>query len=131
MAHNHDDGQFSLDLRAHDLPPYWDGHPIEWDETWTSQRPFICPPPKPDPCSACGLIRPMAMKMGRIRVTEQALNNLRPIRARAGERWKTLAVFRCTACGADHVIDPHTGEAWDLGLEDYGPRGSYLITSDT
>lgn len=118
MAHNHDDGQFSLDLRAHDLPPYWDGHPIEWGETWSRVPPFICPPPKPDPCSACGLIRPMATKMGRIR-------------ARAGERWKALAVFRCTACGADHVIDPHTGEAWDLGLEDYGPRGSYLITTDT
>lgn len=99
------------DLNKHDLPPRWDGVPVTWGP-WQSPRVmFICPPPPPDPCAACGLIRPRAEAVGK--------------RTSRFGRYSPLYAFRCTHCGHDVVDDQQTGELWDLepGI-DYGDWGS-------
>jgi hypothetical protein len=107
--------QGELPLHEYDLPPKWDGQPIEWEASWNPPAPaFICPPPKPQPCSGCGrhtLDQPH--KMGRTRAVQDR-----------GPVVLMLSVHRCPSCRLDTVFELETGQCWTLDVTDYGPQGS-------
>ena len=46
--------QLSLNLRAHDLPPRWDGDPVDWSPWQPIPAVTICPPPRTQGCGKCG-----------------------------------------------------------------------------
>lgn len=124
-------------LREHDLPPMWDGLAVVWGG-WLAPPPaFICPPPRPECCAACGAIGPAVINHGRVARTaavtheqvaevDAARNRLPPrlrhkVKSRALHR---LVAYRCVDCRHDVVVDNVTGETWDLDVTDYGDRGS-------
>lgn len=125
-------------LRAHDLPPRWDGLAVVWDG-WHPQLPaFICPPPKlPDCCRRCGSITQAVINRGRVArvpaVTHDAIEAADDRRDRlpTGERHRIKAkallrlyAFRCPDCKHDQVLDIDSNELWDLDDTDYGDDGS-------
>lgn len=94
------------------LPISWDGDPVEWGP-WEPTVPIlICDRSRrrrawDSICAGCGrssIAAPMCWGK------------------RRGIR--DLVAFRCTGCGHDSVLDRRTGEAWELGPEDYGLAGS-------
>jgi hypothetical protein len=104
-------------LRAHDLPPRWDGHPVTWGD-WENQPTvvFICPPPRTsDRCRRCGSHAPNETNRGTVRHTthQQVL--------------AVLTVFRCPDCFLDTVIDGigAQAQAWVLDEADYTDEGSW------
>lgn len=111
--------------REHDLPPKWDGHPVEWDGWSEASDIFICPPPGDEPCHMCGSVRRGLITGGT--VTADWPDGVAAIRqARLRERvtrWR-LSVFRCPDCRHDTVWDMRTDQWWDLDHSDYGPDGS-------
>ena len=61
--------QVGLDLwpREHDLPPRWDGLPVEWGDWSDTAAVIICPPTRhPDRCDHCGTTRPRLINIGRV-----------------------------------------------------------------
>ncbi|MCX2931372.1 hypothetical protein ORI20_13895 [Mycobacterium sp. CVI_P3] len=109
--------QESLQLwpRDHDLPPRWDGLPVEWGEWTDLATVFICPPPRrPERCGKCKSERPSLMNVGRV--------------SGAGRQFiGRLTVFRCPDCRHDSVRDHHD-RMWDLDPTDYTDDGSYDVT---
>lgn len=105
-------GQETLELwpRDHDLPPRWDGHPVEWGEWSCTGDVFICPPPRDKGCEYCGSLRPRRMCLGRIRAVGAV-----------------IAAFRCPDCERDYVIDGLGADAktWHLDDTDYTDNGSW------
>lgn len=102
--------------RQHDLPPRWDGLPIEWGEWSDTADVFICPPPRERTrCSQCGSDRRPRMSLGRV-LTELAVvdksTSVRP--ASVARVVANLALFRCPECEHDYVLDFANDEAWDL-----------------
>lgn len=135
-----------LDLRAHDLPPKWDGHVVAWTP-WEYARAgvFICPPPRfgAEVCEGCRL--PTTEKGFPCWSTSKGLRADSPhltladfaleeaARARLPKLvqgklpchwWIELYVSRCHHCDLDTVTDSTTGEVWTLDLTDYGDEGS-------
>ena len=111
-----------LDLtHEHDLPPKWDGHPVQWS-TWERDSVFICPPPKPEPCPACGRTGTPFVATRTV-----AVQGVAHIFGRRSGRTVTpltlrLRATRCPHCRFDQVWD---GERlWDLDYTDYGDEGS-------
>lgn len=126
--------QIGLDLwpREHDLPPRWDGLPVQWGEWDDTGGAFICPPPTPDPCQQCGSTRPQLFNIGRIWTTPDT----RPPTIGGPPRGDTrhligiISAFRCPACGHDSVTD-HKGSQWNLDQTDYTEDGSWDVTIPT
>jgi len=52
--------------RAHDLPRFWDGKAVAWRGWEAEIEAFICPPPKPSCCPACGSFAKPAINHGRV-----------------------------------------------------------------
>lgn len=102
--------------RAHDLPPSWDGVPVEWGG-WTAQDITICPPLPIDQrcCTKCGTISDSTT--GTTMNTGKRQYPDKPIR--------DLIAFRCTHCRHDHIWDKHTDQWWDLEPGDYTSDGSH------
>lgn len=124
--------QTSLDLREYDLPPQWDGVDITWDDYWRPTPAVrICPPQPPDPCKNCGRIAPVSIKGGKVADQPNELVAWRNQQGNTPRLVYRLRAYRCSHCGHDHVEDTHAGQIWDLGDEDYGPRGSHTITDNT
>lgn len=121
--------QEGLDLwpREYDLPPRWDGNPVEWAGWKASPEMFICPPPRiKQQCENCGSATNPKLNVGRI-WTEPATAPAAIGRARLNAGRFVLAVitaFRCTACGRDTVVDKH-GQVWELDPTDYTDVGSW------
>jgi hypothetical protein len=120
--------QLSFNLRAHDLPPSWDGVPVEWGEWAEMVEPFICPPPKdPRCCPQCGSTKTPNRARGK-RVVPFGDNVVRLGRARLRpreHRAPDLVALRCPACEHDTVWDMVTNEWWDLDDSDYLDGGSW------
>ena len=100
--------------REHDLPPRWDGAPVEW-EAWEPETPmFICPPPDDmGACDQCGSLEP--------KITARGIVTPLP-GAEAGQQ---LRAFRCPDCKHDRVWDSDTNDVFDLEPDDYSHNGSW------
>lgn len=126
---------------AHDLPPRWDGHDVEWKpwhHVWSSAQWHI--PDEDRACTACGLIAEPLHAAGWVQplpgqtctvADERTLpsgrvyvRGLTPSKEIPAYPLLCLNATRCTGCGHDVVHDQRTGQTWDLGPEDYGPHGS-------
>lgn len=123
-----DQGSLTLWPRAHDLPPRWDGLPVQWGQWSDTGDVFLCPPPKPSPCGRCGSLRPPLLNSGRIwtdpRTAPPAIGKARL----SGGRHLVgmVTVFRCPDCQHDTALDP-AGEHWDLDETDYTDEGSFNV----
>lgn len=113
--------------RSHDLPPRWDGLPVEWDEWWTlpDQQPTMCrihedgdsqPAFGHDLCTGCGRTSRHPIRHGRARTDIGG-----PLH---------LVADRCPHCGHDTVSAISRGKwcTWDLDINDYLESGSYERT---
>ncbi len=122
-------GQIGLDLwpRDHDLPPRWDGLPVQWSDWSDTTGVVICPPPpRPERCEHCGTTAAPQINIGRI-WTDQASAPPAVGRARLrGHRHLVglITAFRCPQCEHDSVRDPD-GQMWDLDDTDYTDDGSW------
>lgn len=122
--------QLSLNLRAHDLPPRWDGDPVDWSPWQPLPAVTICPPLRTQGCDNCGsATRPLTCHGTR---TIAYGPNVIPIgRSRLHDRHihARLVVHRCPDCHHDTVFDPHTDQWWDLDDSDYQDAGSWEPTT--
>lgn len=113
--------------RFFDLPPKWDGLPVEWEDGWSvlSTTFNICRSrlngsrileEDPEVCSGCGMVRQTSTRSGTItyRMGKQT-------------RYRRLTAFRCVRCGHDQIVEltPTGVMCWDLDAEDYTEAGSY------
>lgn len=79
------------ELRQHDLPPLWDGHPVEWAESWEHFGVVFCDVAM-NACNQCGTVDYTLTKSG-------IVNSLRRLHA-----------SRCRHCHHDAVFDYDTKE---------------------
>lgn len=97
--------------RAHDLPPAWDGQPVEWMEWSPEARSslFYHSPIEQMTCRECGTV-----------------DEPRTCSGRRGDLpvWDLIA-SRCRHCGHDQVTETQTWQTWDLEPEDYTDAGSW------
>lgn len=115
--------------RQHDLPPRWDGLPVEWGKWSDTAEIFICPPPKQQRCTHCGSLTAPLMNLGRV-WTEPATEPPaigRERRQHGRQLASILSVFRCPDCKKDHVLNGD--ERWELDSTDYTDAGSYDIAA--
>lgn len=124
--------QLGLDLwpRRHDLPPRWDGLPVEWRDWNTPGATFLCPPPRHDRrCDTCRSTAEPRTAVGRI-YTDPTTAPRAIGRAHLENGRHLIGVLtacRCPDCGHDTVTDP-AGRVWDLDPTDYGDDGSYDVS---
>lgn len=123
------DPQQTLDLwpRQHDLPPRWDGLPVQWGEWTDTADVIICPPPRhPNRCDRCETAAAPLINIGRIWTDEtSAPPAIGRARLRGGRHLVGLiSAFRCPECRHDRVLDPN-GQQWDLDDTDYTDQGSW------
>lgn len=121
---------FELWPREHDLPPRWDGLPVQWGDWDDTGRMFICPPPKkPSQCDKCESTRTRLFCTGRIwtdpATAPRAIGRARLQRGR--QLVGLISAFRCPECRHDTVRDPN-GQEWDLDETDYGDEGSFDVS---
>ncbi|QOP64926.1 hypothetical protein SEA_BRYNNIE_28 [Arthrobacter phage Brynnie] len=122
----------------HDLPPSWDGQPVEWDE-WSpedSRTTLVLHVPAHElACHECGSVDEPRISWGKRPPESPTITTTRTKTTRSGhqyeapaevEAWsvRDLVAARCRHCLHDVVTDTRTGESWDLEEEDYGPDGS-------
>ena len=130
-----DPQQSALDLwpREHDLPPRWDGLPVQWSDWTDTADIIICPPPRqPERCTRCGSAAAALINTGRL-WTDQATAPpaIGRARLRGGRHLVGLiTAFRCPTCRHDTVLDPD-GQQWDLDDTDYTDDGSWDNTAPT
>lgn len=121
----------------HDLPPSWDGVPVEWSE-WSKGGTTLALhlPPDQLACPECGAVEEPAISFGkrppetptimgtRIKTTKSGRQYTVPQEIKA---WavRDLIASRCKHCLHDVVTDLRTDERWDLDESDYAPQGSY------
>lgn len=127
MSRNAEQPGLELWPREHDLPPRWDGLPIEWDQWREPPTVFLCPPPRqPEHCDHCGSTAPQSMSIGRIwtdpATAPPAISRARMRRGR--HLVGIITAFRCDDCTHDTVLDP-SGVLWDLDITDYSDEGSW------
>jgi len=104
--------------RAHDLPPAWDGLPVEWrgwGATPTTLGYHL--PLDAIACRRCGSLDEQLHNVGVVDLgpSDDAEDSGRYIR---------LLAFRCPDCRHDQVLDQDDDELWDLDESDYGDDGS-------
>jgi hypothetical protein len=121
--------QACLDLwpREHDLPPRWDGLPVQWGDWSDTADVIMCPPPRrPERCDHCGVTVACLINIGRIWTGEaSAPAAIGRARLRRGQHLVGLiTAFRCPVCRHDSVLDPD-GKQWDLDVTDYTDDGSW------
>lgn len=107
----------------HDLPPRWDGHPIDWDGRWQPRAaPLHAHLRQETGCEQCGSDAPELHQRGRynsygLRLAHSPL----PRRPKVTE----LLAARCPDCQHTTVIDLMTQDVWELAPSDYTDAGSY------
>lgn len=100
-----------------DLPPKWDGQPVQWRDWSAVGGVFVCTS-APEPWCACGNTGTVQMCSGLMQQPD-------------GSWLVALTAQRCGTCGADTVteVDQNgpigAGAVWTLEWPtDYGPDGS-------
>lgn len=117
--------------REYDLPPRWDGLPVEWGPWWDSAAMVVCPPPRHPPrCDRCGSTRPRLISTGRVWTDPTtAPPAIGKARLRGGRHLVVLmSAIRCPDCRHDTVLET-SGREWDLDETDYTHDGSYDVTT--
>lgn len=123
--------------RSYDLPPKWDGRPVDWSEWRPARELFICPPPPREPCRECkstapslfnvGVVQPLpgeTFEVDRVKRTKSGREYVSGKVAKPAWPLVRLHLFRCPDCLHDTVFDTVTDEWWDLDPSDYEPEGS-------
>ncbi|MGN7250066.1 hypothetical protein [Arthrobacter sp. SAFR-014] len=121
----------------HDLPPSWDGVPVEWSE-WSEGHTTLAlhVPADKLACDRCGAIEEASISFGKRPPEHPTFMTTRTKTTKSGhqydvphevEAWavRDLIAARCRHCLHDVVTDTRTGEAWDLEAPDYEDAGSY------
>ncbi|MFJ4286420.1 hypothetical protein ACIPY0_12315 [Paenarthrobacter nicotinovorans] len=122
----------------HDLPPFWDGEKVIWDE-WTDCRTTLIlhVPADQMACDKCGAVDESLIAWGLRDPAHGAMTTETRIKkTRSGKTYEAIQevparpqrdiyAARCRHCGHDVVTDTRTDERWDLEPEDYGAEGSY------
>jgi len=124
--------------RAHDLPRFWDGKAVAWRGWEAEIEAFICPPPKPSCCPACGSFAKPAINHGRVAKLQAITHDMIAAKDAARDRLPVglkhkiaalalyeLVAFRCPDCRHDQVWERHEGTTWDLDESDYMGDGSW------
>lgn len=119
--------------RDYDLPPLWDGLPVEWGEWRDTADIFICPPPPKRPkCERCGSRRDPRMSLGRVFTELVMVKSTRKSRLANGKHLVAhLSALRCPDCEHDYVFDFTNDQAWDLDPSDYTADGSWDVQEAT
>ena len=118
---------------GNDLPPKWDGQPVEWEGWINLETSMAIHSPLDDlTCRACGSIGEPSINSGKRLQTFRTWK-----RTRSGHRYlsnethqrpiRDLWAFRCRHCGHDQVLDDRTDTIWDLDPSDYSDDGSYEV----
>lgn len=117
----------SAPTRLHDLPPLWDGRPVQWSD-WTDQGGMEARttlvfhvPADHWACTGCGWIRDTELRAVGTLMPGNGVTDLYP--------HVRLVVRRCPGCHLDEVTDLDTGQVWDLDDTDYGHAGSWPDTA--
>ncbi len=123
---------YPAEPREHDLPPRWDGLPVEWGQWRDTAGIILCPPPrKAEHCNRCGSTAEPLNSLGRVwtnpATAPPAIGRARLQRGRLLAA--NLTAFRCPDCEHDHVLDSN-GKSWDLDPSDYTADGSWELAND-
>lgn len=98
--------------REHDLPPYWDGQPVQWRDWQHLHTTLIYHQPlEHTACEQCAVLDHRASCVGTLRTVPP----------------QTLLALRCTHCKLDTVVNINTHEQWTLDASDYTAEGSYEL----
>lgn len=126
----------------HDLPPSWDGVPVEWSE-WSAEESrstiVLHAPAHTLACHECGSVDESRISWGKRPPENPTMMTTRTKTTKSGHKYEVphemeawavrdIVASRCRHCLHDVVTDMRTGEAWDLDESDYGSDGS---NSDT
>lgn len=125
--------------RDHDLPPRWDGHPVEWRPwqpgytttyEWHAKQPTVCGhcASTSKPSTAHGVVYAPETGLIQFRPRGGYPHHLGQAKAAAHARGapvRWLTAFRCPDCRTDRIHDQTTNELWDLDDSDYTNEGSY------
>lgn len=120
-----------------DLPPFWDGVPVTWDE-WSDVRSTLIlhAPADMMACEQCGAVDENLIAWGLRPPAEATVTTWRTKATKSGHKYgvphevearpvRDIYAARCRHCGHDRVTDTRTDEVWDLDETDYTPEGSY------
>lgn len=121
-----------------DLPPLWDGVPVQWSEWSTGHSTLAYHIPADQlACSECGAIEEPSISFGmRPPETPTFTSTRTKTTKKSGRKYdvvcevpawgmRDIYAARCRHCGHDRVTDLRTDEVWDLDASDYAPEGSY------
>jgi len=96
-----------------DLPPSWDGAPVEWWGWGSTDSSLAYHLPLDQlACTLCGSLAGARINWGSRHDPAE------------GRQIRNIWAARCEDCGHDQVHDTLTKETWDLDPDDYGPDGS-------
>jgi hypothetical protein len=118
---------------GNDLPPKWDGRPVEWEGWRNLETSMALHLPVDDlTCRACGAIGERAINSGkRLRTFRKEQRTKSGAIYLSTQRYRRpvrdLFAFRCRHCGHDQVLDTSTDQLWDLDPSDYSDEGSYEL----
>lgn len=130
-------GHLSLVAQRPDLPPAWDGAPVEWSEWSTGHTTLALHIPADKlACDHCGTVEEPSINFGKRPPEHPTVMTTRTKTTRSGRKYEVpheipswpirdLIAARCRHCGHDTVHDLRTDERWDLDESDYSPAGSY------
>ena len=125
--------------RSHDLPRFWDGKAVVWRGWEAPLDAWICPPPKPSCCEACGSLARPVTNRGRVARFGGITHDMIAAADAARDRLPTahqhrikghpralyeLTAFRCPDCRHDQILD-RDGSTWNLDESDYSDEGSW------
>ena len=125
--------------RSHDLPRFWDGKAVVWRGWEAPLVAWICPPPKPSCCEACGSLARPVTNWGRVARFGGITHDMIAAADAARDRLPTahqhrlkghpralyeLTAFRCPDCRHDQILD-RDGSMWNLDESDYSDEGSW------
>lgn len=118
-------GDLFTATRPHDLPPRWDGHPVEWHD-WALMEPvFVCPPQRRECCPRCGSTADQPCNRGSVRINPRTELESRRSGRLGRPIFLSLVAFRCPDCCHDQVLEVSTSRWWDLDPDDYLDDGSF------
>jgi len=129
----------SLVVSRPDLPPFWDGAPVEWSE-WSAGGTSLAwhIPADQLACPECGAVEEPAVCFGKRPPESPTVMSTRTKTTRSGRKYavpheikawgvRDLIAARCRHCNHDVVTDLRTDERWDLDESDYTAEGSYPV----